>query len=641
MRLRTSPTSSREPWSNPTPSYSYKPAISTTQTILVGMIAALRPRYRGEVWEWATAHLRLSARVTRHPGPIDWSWSPYLVGEWSPLWAYKRYEDSGMIAGAQVGKTLALQTTIAYDSDCDPGPGLIVYPDQTVAERRSKGHIRPLLQDSLPHLMTGSAADMGILEYKLASCDWYVGWAGSPSVLASLPIKHLKMDETGKFPRRKSTEADAIRNAVERITYYRPFANVFSVTTPSEPELAGWAEWEGSTRCQYQLACPACGEWQVLYFSAETDRCWFTDQGGPWTGGIKWDHDPGLTRAQRLASAYYECEHCGHHWTTREKNAAVQSGRWVAGDPEAPYHRGHLPQWYALPVSFADVVAKWWDSYDDDDGRRRFLNSVCAVPWEVKGRELDEPKLKAHILKGHKPGTIPDGAGCLLATFDVHDDHLRYRVRSWAPNLTTWGVETGRLLPDLASIDQLMLKTWQRSDGSVVGIHGGIVDARWRTDEVYQLCLRHPGRLFPVMGQGTAHELFRPVRTWVPANPAAGLLLSGHVLRLDINDDRWKDRLFSRLDQPLDAPGAWLVEDGVDDQYWWELMGEVKTTKERKGKTPVIEWVQRHDNHTLDVEKYQLLAAELFQVSAMQIAPQQGETQHEAPQVNPYTGKLV
>lgn len=621
------------------PSYSIKPTISTAQALLGGLTEALRPRFRGEVWEWATANLRLSARVTRHAGPIDWSWSPYLVGEWSPLWAYRRYEDSGMVAGAQVGKTLALQTTIAYDSDCDPGPGLIVYPDQVSAERRSKGHIRPLLQDSLPHLMTGSPADMSILEYRLASCDWYVGWAGSPSVLASLPIKHLKLDETGKFKRRASTEADPVRNAMERITSYRPFATVFSVTTPSEPELPGWSDWESSTRCQYHLACPHCGHWQVLYFAADVDRQWLATAGGEWRGGIKWDHDPALSKTQRLASAYYECEDCGHHWTTAEKNRAVGAGRWVAGDPEASVYRCHLPQWYALTVSFADVVAKWWDAYDDDDGRRRFLNSVCAVPWEPKGREVTDDALKAHVLPGHRAGAIPDGAACLLASFDVHDDHVRYRIRAWAPDLTTWGVETGRLLPDLVHVDQLMARTWTRPDGSVVGIHGGMIDARWRTDEVYQLCLRHPGRLYPVMGQGLAHELFRPVKTWVPANPAAGLLLSGHLIRIDIDDARWKDRLFSRLDHPTDRPGAWFVESDVDDQYWWEMRGEVKTTRERKGKSPVVEWVQKHDNHSLDVEKYQLLAAELFQVSSMMTAPP--AIQHSDTEINPYTRRPV
>jgi phage terminase large subunit GpA-like protein len=546
-----------------------------------------------------------------------------------------------MVAGAQVGKTLALQTTIAYDSACDPGPGLIVYPDAVVAERRSKGHIRPMLQDSLPDLMTGSVGDMGIREYKLTSCDWYIGWAGSPSVLASLPIKHLKLDETGKFPAQQGSEADAIRNAEERITSYRPFATIFSVTTPSEPELPGWAEWDASTRCQYQLQCPACGLWSVLYFAADIDRKWFVTEGGEWRGGIKWDRDPNLSRAQRLASAYYECEGCGHHWTTREKNTAVGGGRWLAGVPDAARYCCHLPQWYALTVSFSDVIAKWWDAYQDDDGRRRFLNSVCAVPWEAQGREIGEGALRAHVLAGHHAGTVPDEATCLLLAVDVHDDHLRYRVRAWAPTLTTWGVETGRLLPGLHAVDAMMQRTWTRSTGAVIGIHGGIIDARWRTDEVYQLCLRHPGRLFPVFGQGTSHELFKPVRTWVPGNPAEGLPLSGHVLRLDINDDRWKDRLFSRLDLPLDKRGAWLIECDADDQYFWEMQGEIKTTKERKGKAPVIEWVLRHDNHALDVEKYQLLAAELFQVSAMQQQPTGGPSPHEAETINPYTGKPV
>jgi len=606
------------------------------------MLAALRPRFRGEVWDWGKRHLSLSSRVTRHPGPIDWSWSPYLIGEWSPLWAYKRYENSGMIAGAQTGKTLALQTTIAYDADCDPGPGLIVYPDQVTAERRSKGHIRPMLQDSMPHLMPDSPRDMGILQYKLTTSDWYIGWAGSPSVLASLPIKHLKLDETAKFTTSSSTEADPVRNAEERITSYRPFATVFSVTTPSEPGLPGWADWKDSTQCQYEIECPQCGAWQVMYFSADIDRKWFCGTGGEWRGGIKWDHAEGLTRSQRLASSYYQCEACDRHISSAEKNRIVAAGRWKPGSPEAERYRCHLPQWYAVSVSFAHVVAKWWDSYKSDDGRRRFLNAVCAVPWEPEGREVTAEALKAHIAPGHRSGMIPVGTACLMLTVDVHDDHLRYRIRAWAPDLTTWGVETGRTLPDIGQIDKLLARTYQMPDGGVVGIHGGIVDARWRTDEVYQVCLRNSGRLFPVMGQGLAHELFKPVKTWVPADPSKGLMLSGWVLRIDINDARWKDRLFARFDHPTDKPGAWLVEEDVDDTYWWELQGEIKTTRQKEGKQPETLWILRHDNHCLDVEKYQLLAAELWQVSTMFGVTQPEELPaNEAEIINPYTGRPV
>jgi phage terminase large subunit GpA-like protein len=285
------------------------------------------------------------------------------------------------------------------------------------------------------------------------------------------------------------------------------------------------------------------------------------------------------------------------------------------------------------------VVDRWFDAYKDEEARHDFLNSDCAVPYEIKGKQAEASKLKSHILKGHHRGQVPPECVFLCLTVDVHDDHLRYRIRGHSPDLTSWGIEEGQLPPQLSTVDALLCKTWT-TDGRAWAIGYGIIDARWRTDEVYQLCLRHEGRLFPVMGQ-SQRELYKYSRQHVAADPSKGLLLSGDLTLVNIEDGRWKDLLFSRWEVAPGDPGAWYVEEEASEEYFWQLQGEVKVAgKNKKTGKLSTEWRQVHDNHALDVEKYPLLAADIFQVSSLLPAVQAARnTQSDVPQINPYTGQ--
>ncbi len=112
-------------------------AITTAKIILSGVVDAFRPAERMEVWEWAEKNVTLTKRVTRFEGRWRRSVAPYMSGKWSPLWAFLRYRVIDVIAGAQTGKTMLLQLTIGFSvAGGQPGPGMIVYPDQTTCRRR-------------------------------------------------------------------------------------------------------------------------------------------------------------------------------------------------------------------------------------------------------------------------------------------------------------------------------------------------------------------------------------------------------------------------------------------------------------------------------------------------------------------------
>jgi phage terminase large subunit GpA-like protein len=623
------------------PAYSLKKIPVTGVLLFAGAMAAVAPRETLEVWEWAEKHVILPAGTTPRPGLIRFSETPYMVGEWSPLWAYRRYQVIDNIWAAQSGKTTMLYASLCYDIMCDPGPVMIVYPDQASARRRSKKQIQPIIRASLPAEITDDEDDFQLLEYHLRSCFIGLAWAGSPNILAGEPCKHVKLDEEGKFPGKSDEEADAKRLALRRTISYGEFGNSFSCTTPSLEARPGWRDWKDSTQCQCYVPCPKCGTHQVMYFSADLDRRWFVkdpDGAKPWTGGVKWDRDPALTREQRCASAYYECEHCGHHITNAEKNLAVKAREWRARNPKATRYASHLPSWYSPWVKFADVVNRWFDAYKDEEARHDFCNSDCAVPYEEKGRQVEDSVIKAHRLEGHKRGTFHPDAAVAYLTADVHDDHIRYRVRCWAPDLTTWGIEEGELPPQMEALDALLARQYDGGTRGQLPIAYGLIDARWRTDEVYQFCLRHQDRMWPVMGYDglSGGALYKFTRVHVSSDPSRGQFLEGALIRVDIDDHRWKDILFQRLSVTRGAPGYWYVEDDISNDYCWQMGGEAKVerSKAKTGK-PEFVWILRHANHALDVEKYQIVATSVFQLTSMQpvAAPPQ---QHLVDTPNPY-----
>lgn len=607
------------------------------RAILGGLASVVEPRPDLEVWEWAEGRIVLGHRVTPWPGPLSFSRSPYMIGEWSPLWAYRRYEQIDNIWATQSGKTLMLQVTVRYDAECDPGPGMIVYPTQKVGQRRSKKHIRPFLEDA-SHLMTGVRDDMQNFEYRLTTCDIVIAWAGSPAVLAAEPIKHLKLDEEAKFDEGDDREADSKSLALRRLMAYRPFCNSFGCTTPARATDPGWRDWEHSTQCQRWVPCPHCGAYQVVYFNAE-DRGWLEPENrqAEFRGGIRWNKDEGLSFDDRCETAYVECRECGGRWDNSQLNAADDAGEWRPRRPKARNYASHLPSWYSRTVKLADVVGRWLLGYRDPKLRQDFDNSDRAIPWEAPSLKIESSVLERHKLPGHRRGIVPPAADVLLLTADVMDDHIRYRVRAWNADTTSWGVDGGALPPDLAQLHGVMARRYPRGDG-MIGIARGLIDARWRTDEVEQYCLASGGSCWPAMGHDNLREIWRPRKVVVVPNVEKGLLLGGELSRIDYLDDRWKDMMLQRLAVSFGEPGCWYIEDDVTEEYLHQMQGEVKReSKDKRGRTHMA-WNTVHANHDWDCEKLQLLATVVFQLTSMKARPPPAQQRQV---INPYTGRVV
>lgn len=609
--------------------------------VLAGAVRALAPRKREEVWEWAERRVVLSPQVTPRPGPFRAR--AYQKGEWSPFWAWRRFEEIDLIFGTQLSKTLMMQLTASYTLENDPGPGMFVFPNKDLCALRSKKHIRPFIQEVMSEWVTGRVHDMSTFEYQLKHTWMTLAWSGSAARIAGEPVKYLWMDEVAKFKPASATEPDSERNARERTKAFRPFHREWASTTPTGKDEPGWRRWPHSTQCQYWVPCHACGTEQVLYFGEVDRRILEPEAETEFAGGVKWDKDEALTLEERIGSAYYQCAHCPAKWNDWQVNSAVDKGRWEARNPKARRYAAHLNSIYAPSITLAMMVEKWFNSYKDPEERKTFLNSWLAVYYVAAGSGTSEEALKRRIFPGLRRGLVHKDAVAVFLTADVHDDHLRFRVRAWDEMGTTWGVDEGVLMPNLNALEAVLQRQYPTTDGGSRGIDRGLIDSNWRTDEVYQFCLRHNGVVFPVSGQQTRRDLYNLETVRVEPDPDKGLLGRGELVKVLIDDARSKDNLFTKIAASERAPtaetaGCWYLEEDVEREYLRQMRGEVKhTRKNRKGKM-VSEWVQVWENHALDCEKYQLIAWHVFQVASYR--RDAGAPERETI-INPYTRKEV
>lgn len=110
---------------------------------------------------------------------------------------------------------------MGYAIDQAPGPMLIVYPTDKLAEFTSQNRIKPMIALSKPLAEKFDAEHSQKLELQFQGMYIALVGANSPSGLASRPVQYVFFDEIDKFPKWSGQEAGPLELAEERTkTFY-------------------------------------------------------------------------------------------------------------------------------------------------------------------------------------------------------------------------------------------------------------------------------------------------------------------------------------------------------------------------------------------------------------------------------------
>lgn len=273
--------------------------------------------------QWAEENFILSSEYSAQTGPFRYkSYQREVLDTITD----PRVQCVVIMCATQMMKTLAIQISLAYVMDRDPGPTLLIEPRDTDARAFSKERLGPMLRDV--HCLTGKVTDGRLksrsatdtLEYKKFPGGYLVlAASGSPGNMAGRSIRYFYGDEIDKWPPSAGLEGDPLSLGRKRTLTYRSRRKLIFTCSPTVAGRSRIAKaYEDSDQRKFWVPCSSCGEHQVLKFRPQ----------------VKWDH--ALPRERQAASAYYLCEHCGAHWDDAARWRAIESvDVWRAEKPFA------------------------------------------------------------------------------------------------------------------------------------------------------------------------------------------------------------------------------------------------------------------------------------------------------------------
>ena len=573
---------------------------------IMDALKILKPPELLTVSEWADKHRILSEQDSSSPGHWRTSKTPYLkkvMDAFNDLSIY----DITFCAGTQLGKTAAEQNMIGYAISQDPGPMMIVYPTEKLAEFTSERRLKPMFKLTESIKTRFFERESKRLELSFESMYIALVGANSPSDLSSRPVRYIFFDEIDKFPAWSGAEASPIKLAEERTkTFYN--RKIVKVSTPTLKTGYIWQAWEkADMQYNYYLPCPHCGESQVLESSQ-----------------IKWPEDMDISQVKN--NAWYECKFCHNAIYDRQKIQMLRDGTWKGNKKVTGKVRKvafHMSSLYSPWLSFGDVASEFLESKDVPSLLMNFINSWLAEPWVDKSSKLKSDIVMEKQLP-YDRGRMPEDAQLITCGIDCQLDHFWYSVRAWGPHLTSWLVDYGRI-ETWADVETVINRSYADSNGEVRNVNLACIDSGYNTDEVYSFCAQHIDVAVPTKGSSTQLKSRYNV-TILDRGKAFGLRL------YTFDPNQLKNFIASRMNINAGDYGSWNVYRDIDREYCDQICAEqLVEKKDKKGKiTSVWEKISSHaQNHLLDCETNNALAAEILGVRYLMEQKEKEETQEQ------------
>lgn len=578
----------------------------------------LRRPQRLTVAQWAERYRIISAESNPEPGPWTTATVPYLR---EPMETISRpdVEEVVFMGPSQVGKTELELNIVGYFVHQEPCPILIVLPTADAGEAWSRERLAPMFRDTpvlagrLEELRSRDAHNKAVYKKFPGGYLAIVG-ANSPSALAMRPIRVVIFDEIAKYPASAGAEGDPIKLAEKRTARF-PNRKHVKVSSPKFQNGDIHREYLRSDRRRYWVACPHCGEFQVLHFRIGKD-----EHGNPTHGGLEWP--PGHPER-----AFYRCEHCGGEIPDDHKPEMLSRGQWRAENPASPVAGFWLHGLYSPFVSWGKLATEFETAKDDPLQLQVFINTSLGEPWkEGLSDEHLLPKLRERAKMGtyqpaadkqsqQRPWDVPDGVGLLTAAADVQENRVEILLAGWGAGEEFWPIAYEIVwgnTQDKATweeVDTFLLREWKHQHGAVMRPAITLIDSGNQTDAVYDFVLTR---------QTGARRVYAVKGVQYLAQPQ--LVVQGTTKRAQVrlftgSTTAAKDKVFSRLQIPRPGPGYFHLPAWATDEWLEQLASEAKVpTLNKVTRSVVRRWVQVHSrNEVLDCAVYNFFALFVLQ----------------------------
>lgn len=612
--------------------------------------------------KWAERYRVLAAGQSARPGPWRNRNAPYLVGimDACRLPGVRRIS---IKKAAQIGVSEALRNVIGCLACDDPDPAMLQLPTESKGREIFAERLLPMFSqtEALRDLDTGRSRDAKTTLIRLINgFVLWLAWSGSPTALASHPIRYLINDEINKFPPASGAEGDPLSMAEQRVKTYEGKSVVWDISSPTYRETGiSRLVQVADAELHYWVPCPRCGE--------RIELTWETIKYRRYGAEVEQEPTEWARRIRGERAAWYECPECSGTFTDREKPGIVRRGFWATRRQiQERYHEGQdvamgailtqglgeprhigmvIESMPALWVRCYDLAAKWVQVQHDANLLMDCCNGDLGRDFE---RQISSSQADLYSAKcaaaTWPPLVLPPWTGRLLMTVDIQGDHAWSVIRAWGPGLRSrriwhgcvpWPANDPRGAEELTRRAFATFYPFEDGKRAAMACDAMAVDTGYRTEEMYLFGMNDPSRIY--LFKGASREQLRLAEPRRVSFSPPGVRDPLAVWLYLVDGDRLNDWLAAVVAQRIKRTEGtetvevdqWELNQENDQAYNRMLASEHKVMQKKPGRGLVEAWVLKegmHANHYRDCERYQralayIMNVELLTEAALQSPP--------------------
>lgn len=554
----------------------WRMAESAVAVMSAAALRAVRPRQRLTVSQWADAHRVLTSKQANEVGRWRTARNPMLGEIMDCLSAHSPVREIVIQKSSQVGITESQINWIGYVMDHAPAPVMVLLPTLDARDTWRAQKLNPLITDTpvIRDILGGirsrdAAQNQDMIDFPGGVL--FLSGGNSPSSYAQKSARYLVMDDLDRFPPTVGEEGDPVGLARGRVKAFPRHKILFASTPTIKGASLIEREYQNSDRRRYHIACPHCGEKQILVWS-----------------NVKQSLDG--------ASAWYVCAESGCIIEEHEKPRLLASGQWIPENPANPRRGYHISALYApigLGPSWLDLVSEFRRVCRDPAQLKPFINGHLGDAWEDQTDKL-KPHELAKRASEHAQGVIPPGCLALTIGVDTQDKWL-------AVTLLGHGADGALFILDHAELngDTTQRTVWDDLEAYLhaprVNLHGftmrpraAAIDSRGhRTDQVRAFVLRESLRVPVYAVQGATTRMGRAIAAGAshPDKDRRGRRLLGGYGVWNVGTEYCKDYIFGHLAADGDKPPherTFRFPSDLPDAYYDGLLSETYDPEKKR-----------------------------------------------------------
>lgn len=600
------------------------------------LLQTMEPPPRLKYLEWADEYRYLAKGAASKYGKFNSDVTPWLWGVYDMLDDPEIPVVVGM-KSAQVAWTEMILNVICKHIHIEPIGIMVMFSKLGAAKKFYKRKFKlavsatPVLRDLISFkISSGNTWD----DISFDNGNGFLNLITSNSIadVKSTSAQLQVVEEPDDANQNVGGQGSSIKQLQERGKTFSNSKILFGGT----PTIKGLSEVEAaysvSDKRVFKVLCHECGERHELSF--DYFHCLEYADG----------YDHSVYGKNNPETAYYTCPNCGSVWSDFEKNNNVyktakgENKGWFARDRFTGVGGVRFNELVSsFPGSkFSKLKKKQLEALHkknqgDESDWITFVNSSMGMPYEYGGAMLDADVLRAEALE-YEINTVPKGGLILTAGIDVQHDRLAVIIRAWGRNDESWlvyweeidGVTSQKDSPVWNKLDEVLFSARKHESGSDLFITKMGIDSSdgATSDAVYSYVKTRVKRgMMAIKGSSvdTAPIYKAPVKkTWKNKKRTKAEAYGVQVYSVGVS--RAKDLIVGTSDKSGrirlkgEGPGRMHVYAGVRQDYYDQVLSEIKAPKRSQRGKLVWQLKSGERNEALDCEVYALHASQTIGV---------------------------